>query len=172
MQAVDVLRQHAHHALFAFERGNQTMCAVGTGTAAIAFNFGDVLPRNIRPPRHHLTRQGLLYGQPFGGQALVIEATNATIGRQAGVGRNTCSGYEKDALRLRQKPCDAIDGIDLHHARGRSAPAGLRGRGGEPDITLAVLIEAVEQGRTVAHLGCDHTALSDDLAVQTLDVLL
>jgi hypothetical protein len=84
------------------------MRRIRLGAPAVFLDLDQVFPGDIRTQREHLAGQRLLDVQPLGGRLAVIQATNATIGRQAGIGRNPRPGDEQSAPRLRQMPCNRI----------------------------------------------------------------
>ena len=113
VQAIDVLRQHAHQRLLLLERGDQTVGGVGLGTAAMRLDLGDVAPGDVGSGRHHLARQRLLDAQSVVGEAVVVEAADAAVGGQAGIDRNTGAGHEQHALRAREDGGDGIERLSL-----------------------------------------------------------
>ena len=118
VQAVDVLRQHAHQRLFLLERGDQAVSGVGLGAAAVRLDLGDVAPGDVGPGRHHLARQRLLDAQSVVGEAVVVEAADAAVGGQAGIDRDAGAGHEQDALRAREDGGDRIERLRLFGRRG------------------------------------------------------
>ena len=108
VEAVDVLGQHADlEALLPF--GDDGVGIVEACAAAGMFNLVQIFPGDGRIGFQHRPGQGGLDREPVLGGLIVVQPTDAAIGRQAGIGGNAGTGDKQQPARALQFSGDAGD---------------------------------------------------------------
>ncbi|MPM94728.1 hypothetical protein SDC9_141876 [bioreactor metagenome] len=126
MQAVHVLRQHPHAGLLTLQICNHIMRSVRLRAATVGLDLSNVAPRDLRVAGHHVTRQRLLDGQSFLGEALVIQASNASIGGQAGIRGNARPRNDQHPLCITDQRRDLIQFAITRHIHGHTKETSTR----------------------------------------------
>ncbi len=86
VETIHVLGQGGHLAMQGFKAGNRIVTGIGPGTPAAGFDLRQVAPGDVGPGAENFTGQGLLDGQPNVGEGPFIQAADAPVGGQAGIG--------------------------------------------------------------------------------------